>query len=727
MTLTGLATTPSRERILPGYPGRRKKRGLCVASALMWSLALMAVHGQTSPRPPDQNPLQQHYNSAQNLQAAGDLERAAAEYKKFLAEALRHVARNRANVGGPEEAVPFLEEAVSLAPDDLDMRIEAAEACVAAGDLARAKSLAQEAVDRSPKSAKASLVLGQTLSQLGEHEAAKKQLELALALKPDFANGYALANEYLKLKQPSTASKLFAEMLAGFRDTAEIHFQFGTAYARSGYEQEAIAEFKKTIAKDNRFPGAHYSLGAAHLLGTGEIASQAEAVAEFREELKIQPNDRLSHWQLGHIALNEHRLEEAERELTRAAALDPQNPDIFLFLGQLYSETNRPSDAEAALRKSIAVAKDVSRSHYQAHYLLGRLLLQSGRTAEGQREMEISDQLLKQSVAVNQGKPAGLLNRDVVDASPLREAEKTELDPGALKDLESAEKQIRPAIADSYNNLGAIAAGRSEFPSALHYFEKAADWNPSLEGLDYNRGKAAFQAGQYQQAIAPLQRYLGTHPEDAWIRAALGTSFFMLKNYADTAHTLQPIEAQIHSVPRLALTYAETLVKIGDYTRGTEWLKNLEATNPNVADIHASLGEALAGQGQYGEAAEELRTALNLNPADANVKYHLALALLHLERKDESEALLIALVGQGSQDPNVYYQLGKLQLDRGEVKAAITSLEAGAKMSPRSDSMHYELAAAYRRDSRNEDAEREMKLYEALKSSGNIESPPKLN
>jgi cytochrome c-type biogenesis protein CcmH/NrfG len=70
------------------------------------------------------------------------------------------------------------------------------------------------------------------------------------------------------------------------------------------------------------------------------------------------------------------------------------------------------------------------------------------------------------------------------------------------------------------------------------------------------------------------------------------------------------------------------------------------------------------------------------------------------------------------QDPkraDAYYEMGKLQLEQGDAKGAVQSLEAAIKASPDSDYIHYQLAMAYRRDSRNEDAQREIKLYQSLK------------
>jgi hypothetical protein len=50
------------------------------------------------------------------------------------------------------------------------------------------------------------------------------------------------------------------------------------------------------------------------------------------------------------------------------------------------------------------------------------------------------------------------------------------------------------------------------------------------------------------------------------------------------------------------------------------------------------------------------------------------------------------------------------------VKTAISNLETGTKLKPDGDYIHYQLAMAYRRDSRTEDAEREIKLYQELKN-----------
>jgi predicted Zn-dependent protease len=190
----------------------------------------------------------------------------------------------------------------------------------------------------------------------------------------------------------------------------------------------------------------------------------------------------------------------------------------------------------------------------------------------------------------------------------------------------------------------------------------------------------------------------------------------MVKSYDKVLRTLRPMEAQVAANPPLAYAYGASLVKMGEFSRGAEFLKNLEKVSPDVAGIHSALGEALAGQADYAGAVDEFHAAVKLDPSDTAAQYHLALALIALKQKEEAQTILLELVQKRPQDADVCYQLGKLQLGSGDVKAAIANLETAARIRPGSDYIHFELASAYRQDKRIEDADREMKLYDAVRN-----------
>jgi len=591
------------------------------------SLLVAQVAGSASS---NDDSLRQHYSAAENAQAASNLDQAEVEYKAFLAEILHRLADRRAQAGDFDKAAEFFGQALPLAPHDSGLHLDYAEACRSAGDLDDAQAAATSVLKTDPQNARAHFVLGRILLRRNENERATDHLEIAATREPTFEHGYLLGIAYLKRKSPDRATAVFAEMLAGLGDTPAIHMEFGRAYAEAGYPEQGIEEFKKTLAKDDKFPGAHYSLGAAYLVGLADAAFP-EAAEEFRKELKNRPDDVLSLYQLGYIAVSQHQLKEAEEYLGRAAALDPANPDVYLSLGQVYAETERRPEAEADLRKSIDLTKEVSHNHYQvqrAHYLLGRLLLQTGHPEEAKQELQIADQLLKQSVATNQGQdergPAQSRPPGDTGANARVTTAHAASDPATAKQIEAYEKKVGPAIADSYNNLGAILATNNRFAEALTFFQLVAVWNPSLEGIDYNWGKAALAAEQYDQAIAPLTRHLQSHPEDAAMRAALGSCLFKLKRYGESAAILKPIEIEINANPQLDYVYSVSLVKSGAIAAGMPRLQSMETAMPQLFDIHMALADAYSLQGDHQNAARELGIAVKLNPSDLDAQRKLA-------------------------------------------------------------------------------------------------------
>ena len=185
----------------------------------------------------------------------------------------------------------------------------------------------------------------------------------------------------------------------------------------------------------------------------------------------------------------------------------------------MYFATNRSAEAETALRQCIRLTTDVSRNRYQvqkAHFLLGRILMQKGQQDAAHAEMNISRELANKTLAQDKSKLAGLMDTSgSQDAqAPAAEAGTSPplaaatADPLTLRKVEALREQIRLPVADSYNNLGCYRGNQQRLIRAQSRTSKrAAVWNPSLEGLDYNWGRAAFAGSQFADAIMPLSRY----------------------------------------------------------------------------------------------------------------------------------------------------------------------------------------------------------------------------
>lgn len=671
-----------------GLPPRtnRTLSGVLLAVCITASIIAQTRSSRSHP-----SVLQQHYVTAQRFQSAHEMDKAAYEYKIFLTDALGELAIRRGHAGQYEKAAADFDEALTFAPHSGVLQLEYAQAALQSGDLAHAKLLAEEVSRESPQNARAHLILGQVLLRENMNQEARRELERAVALDPTFENGYELAVACLNTGDQPCAANLFQEMTSSFGDTALIHMYFGQAYLNSDFQNKAIQEFQKAIAKDSRLAGAHYSLAAAYLATAGE-SKVSDAKAALRKEIAISPKGALPYAALGHLEAGEQHFSEAETYLKRAAELDATNPDTFLYLGQLYADMKRPAEAETALRSSIRLTNDLSRNQFQvqkAHYLLGRLLMQSGDIEEGKKELQTAQSLSLQNLARDHDRLADYLDENAGMNTGGRmpsvkaAGASAHLDPKLTEEADNFEKQIEPAVADSYNNLGAIAGSSRDYGAALGYFERAAEWNPALEGLDENWGRAAFAAGQFQQAIPPLRRYLQRHPDNSDMRSALGISLCAAGDYAGARTVLQPIAAEATTPVQTKMAYAEALGKTGDIQTAVTVLTALEQRNANSAGVHRALGEALALDNNTVRARQELETAIRMDPEDAQA----------------------------------YDALGRLQLAEGNATAAVASLEQAVKLAAQRGNLHHDLAIAYRQASRPEDAAREMRQYEALRTA----------
>ena len=475
--------------------------------------------------------MKEHYDQAQRAQAAGSFDEAAHQYRIFIADALAELALESVTAGAYPKAAPLFDEALALAPNSPGLKIRYAQAALAAGDVARTRTLAEGVVRDYPNNAKADakaqLLLGRALSRMNQEQEARLHFEAAVALDPSFENGYALAIACLDLNDGEGAERIFQEMLTGLGDTAPLRVEIGRAYLNSDFQQKAAPAFERAIALDPKLPGAHYSLAVAELTAGGDDRLK-QAQAELEAELKLSPNDAATHAQLGNIALQEHRSADAERELKQAEALDPTDPNGSFYLGQLYAEMGRTPEAIAAFERTIALTKDPAYNRYQvqkAHYQLGRLLLQSGKPDDGRREMQLAGELLKRSLGKDRERLAAELEEKagasgVSDAATVT-APETPARAGASQALAEDERRLAPAVADSYNNLGVIAAQAEQPEEALGAFARAYEWNPQLPALNENWGLAALRARRFGEAVPPLERALRAAPANAEVRGQL--------------------------------------------------------------------------------------------------------------------------------------------------------------------------------------------------------------
>ena len=313
------------------------------------------------------------------------------------------------------------------------------------------------------------------------------------------------------------------------------------------------------MAKNDHGPDAHYYLGLTYL-GHNESAGYARATLEFRAEIERNKDDFRSYYMLGYIALKQRNFAAAETDLQHAVALEPSDLQSLLQLAEVYEDTNRFTEEENVLRKTISLSQRNTANEGQfsrAHYLLGRLLEKTGNHQQAAEEMKIVADIQKR-LGPSSTQTSDARIREAQDET--RRAQVVQ--PEKLAQLAQFERAISPAIADAYNSLGAIVAGKRDYAGAVRYFQSASEWNSSLEGIDLNLGRAAYFDGQFEKAAPALSHYLQEHPEDNNARSVLGLTWYRLGEYQKVVDVLGPIAPTLQSRSELANAYNVALARV---------------------------------------------------------------------------------------------------------------------------------------------------------------------
>ena len=672
--------------------------------------------------------LQRRFESAKASLATGDLPQAEGRFRQTIALGLRQLGNLSISELQFEQATRFLDEALKLTPGDPDLMVEASVAWFRNGDSKKAAELVEAVLAQHPENARAHNVLGRIFLFRGDSEGSIRELKLAVALQDDFETSYFLGIAYLKAKRVPEASAWFAEVQSSAGDSAALHVLFGRAYTITHFPEPAIAEFRKAIELDPKYPRTHGLLGYSYLEQYGEQA-YPRAREEFEKELKLKP-DQYYFWMLLGIATVALRdFPAAEAALHHAVRLNPGESSPYLYLGETYTQTNRIPLAVQALEKYVSLVKnpeEMLRDVSRAYYLLGQGLLRLGRVDEAKKALANSQRYReakfrydalhtfdeKPSTDGADSRPseriAGLLETGSPDEHKTTEA----LVQGGIpansivaQNTPAAQvAETKPAmqyrafvseiLASSYNDLGVMRAKNSEFAAAAEFFKQAASWNPSLPGLDRNWGLASYRAELYSDAVPPLGRQLAAHPDDNFVRQLLGMSYYLAENFSKTAEVFRPFFKAPPDDPALLFAWGTALVRIHQADAAMEIFRRLLEQNSNNPDVHLLLGQAHAQQEDYPSALAELKTALQLDPRHSEAHYYMGLVYLHQSEFDLAAQEFRAELQLRPSDPITTYHLGYTLLAQGHPADAVPLFRDVIKALPGYEFAHFELGRA---------------------------------
>lgn len=414
----------------------------------------------------------------------------------------------------------------------------------------------------------------------------------------------------------------------------------------------------------------------------------------------------------------------------------------YIDMGRILSTSGRKEEAQPYLRKARELQNKVlqtSQEGMASHFMQEGADTSSAAVVLMPPKEDDGAAGLPHAESVD---PFAQLGPDVMARANLTEEQK--------KQANAQEKELRAILAQGFSDLATSDAIRKQYAAAVRHYSEAEHWDPSYPGLMRNLGVAAFRAANYPEAVRGLSSALVSKPDDAPARAMLGMAYTAQDKYKEAVQTFTPLgkkgmqdaaagyawalsltrlgelpkatevleEFQTGDLPnQMLMLVGQLWLEIGDYAHAVTTFHQVLAKDPSYPKAHYFSGQACLRWQHWEEAAKEFQAELGIVPGDLDAKFNLGFVYLQLSRAVEAEKLFQEVIAANPEHPNAQYEYGKILMERGEVENAISHLEIAARLSPRADYVHYQLQAAYRKDGRIGDADRELDIYKKLKAS----------
>jgi tetratricopeptide (TPR) repeat protein len=521
------------------------------------------------------------------------------------------------------------------------------------GALDDALTAAQAGLVRSPRSVDGLNLLGMILHVQKRYAESEEVLQKALKINPYFlATLNNLAINFVSQGKVDQAERTFREILRITPQDRSVNYNLGLLLLSQKKPKEAILALQRVHPADSsvllNVVQAQFMAGLpAQALRTAETLSRQNA-----KDVKL-------HFTLGVVLASKKQYGPAIHEFEIANALQPRTFEILHDLGQAYLRNGQFSNAEATLEQGL----ELDRKSAETLYLLAQCL------ADQNKDIEALEFLVRARKVAPDNTDVILLMARLSMKQQFYEDAIVLLQEGTK--LDAARAEFHAALGESYFTVGKVDAAMEEFKLLLQLDHSARSY--TYMGL--------------------CQRHLGKL-DDA-------------KDYLNQGLKLDPHD------PVILFNLGVIAKKQQEQARAEQYLRQSLKINPAYEEALFELGGLLMDERRYAEAVPLLRRSAQLSQKPAKNYYKLATAERNLHQLDAAQRdMKVFVTLSKNPDPapyplqNFFDQLGH----RGELSAAqrkdadVGELEAEAKLHADSPRSLYQLAEAYLKVNRVDDA-----------------------
>ena len=253
------------------------------------------------------------------------------------------------SLGLLDEAERNAQRALSLAPDCVACYQTLAQISVRHDNSEKALAYLVAARKRAPEDPEVLFEFGKVCLERNLVDDALSALSKAVELQPDNDSYvYALGSANVGGGHLPDALALFQRLLQKHPHDASLTYAIGAVYYLQAKYSDAEASLKESLAVQPNQVAASYYLALTY----DAIGDDDRAIPVFRELLKNNPRHAPSYVKLGGILLRAHQYEDAQQNLQRAVALDPDSVEAHYQLGLLLRRLGKPAESDSEFAES---------------------------------------------------------------------------------------------------------------------------------------------------------------------------------------------------------------------------------------------------------------------------------------------------------------------------------------------------------------------------------------
>lgn len=526
-----------------------------------------------------------------------------------------------------DDAEPFYQRALKIAPGSAQVSNNAANHYLARGDRRRARELFLRTLTIDPAHVNANLQLAQMsvddkrgaealvfLNRLGDSDSRDPGAQLVRA------RALALTGRC------SDASKILTALEAQPSADPAIFFSSGMAFAGCKQYEQAESSFSRVLDANPRDFDVLYNLGLAAL----EAGHADRALSVLETALRERPDDVDCLQALAQAALKQQHPLDAARFLARAQKLAPTRPDVLLLLAQVSFHLEFYEDAAAAYTRYLKVKPDDD-------------------TARRERGMALA-----------------CANQPV----------------SALADLEWYLRR-HPRDPVAYYEV-AIARQFADRPKAFAALDRALSLDPSMTQAHYTRAVLNIEDDKPAAAIEDLRLVLARDPANYRVLLHLGQAYLGAGRAADAVDVLKRAVDLSPNQPAALIQYRKALELTGHHAEAAAVLTRLQQADSTAEFRRPQSGLvdylSLSPDEQRTRYLANLRKYSESNPDDVRLKMRLGRELLAAGNTADALDVFRSLLS--SADPETLSRAGRILLESDQYPLARQFLEAALARDP---------------------------------------------